>query len=160
MAVLITPALALQQTGGELYINVTQGSFGSSQYGLKNEESTVIVVKLSASGEAANYLELPKELTLEPNQFFHIKVKAIIPSNYSGLKQLNGTIYALKEGEKGGQVQLNIRLGKNVKLAITEPEATKAMPKSTPFVSAVTIMGAIIILAGARIYKKRGGEKK
>lgn len=148
LLVLAPDAYALQQTSGELHINATIGSWGSAKYGLKNEENATIVVKLSASGEAANYLEFPKELTLEPGKLTYVEINASIPKNYTGAKQLNGTVYALMEGEKGGQVQLNVRLGKNVKLTITEPEA-----KPTPFVG--TVMSAIAILAGALIYKKK-----
>lgn len=148
LLVLAQDAYALQQTSGELSINAIIGSSGSAKYGLRNEENAAIVVKLSASGDAANYLEFPKELTLEPGELTYVEINASIPKNYTGAKQLSGTIYALKEGEKGGEIQLNIRLGKNVKLNITEPET-----KPTPFVG--TVAGIIAVLAGALIYKKK-----
>jgi len=160
---------ALQQTGGELVINVTQGSSGSAKYGLKNDENKTITVNLGAEGEAASFLELPKELTLAPNEFTYVEVKASMPKDYAGAKELNGLVYALREGEKRGQVQLNVKLGKRVKVIVNEAEPENApeteAPKivSKPFsleknpllILVIGIfMGVVVLGAGALIYKK------
>ena len=109
---------ALQQTVGALYLNTSVGNSSSVQYGLKNEENISVTVKFNMTGTATPYIEYPKELTLEPNQFIYIKINSTIPSVYNGSDTLNGTIYALKEGSKDGQVQLNIRLGKKIQLNV------------------------------------------
>ncbi len=146
---MINPVSALQQTTGALSINITQGEQGFAQYGLKNEENQTVTVKLSVNGSIAEYINYPKELIMVSGQFTYINITTNLTPNYNGSRNLNGIIYALKEGEKGGQVQLNIRLGKRISLNIAEPMAT-AQPetrKNIPGLGGITLIGIVVFVA-------------
>lgn len=111
---------ALQQTVGPVNITVMQGNESIAKYGIRNDENVSVTVKFNVTGDAVNYVKYPSKIILEPNNFTYVQLKAVIPKDYVGEKHINGTIYALKEGSKGGQVQLNVRLGKNINLNILE----------------------------------------
>lgn len=159
---LISPVYALQQTTGALSINITQGEQGFAKYGLKNEENKTVTVKLSANGSIADYIDFPKELTIASGEFIYVNITTNLSSNYNGSRALNGTIYALKEGEKGGQVQLNIRLGKRINLNIAEPVATNQPDNQNNnlVLGVITIIGIVIIVAVVMRRKAKTKEQK
>ncbi len=146
---MISPVYALQQTTGALSINIKQDEQGFANYGLKNEENKTVTVKLSANGSIADYIDFPKELTIASGEFIYVNITTNLSSNYNGSRALNGTIYALKEGEKGGQVQLNIRLGKRINLNIAEPPATTqpSTQKNNLVFGGITLIGIVIMVA-------------
>lgn len=150
--ILVTPALALQQTSGPLYINITQGEHGYAKYGIKNEGNDTIVVKLSANGTIENYINYPKELTLKPDEFVYINVTTNIPSDYKG--NLNGTLYTLKEGGSG-QVQLNIRLGKHIDINVVGSKNNRITLQA-----GVIIFISLLILLVAMIKSKQPKKYK
>ena len=158
---IINQASALQQTTGALSINITQGEQGLAQYGLKNEENKTVTVKLSANGSIADYIDFPKQLILSSGQFSNVNITTNLSSSYNGSRIINGTIYALKEGEKGGQVQLNIRLGKRISLNIAEPVATAQSEtrKNIPGLGGITLIGIVIFVAVV-MRRKTKEEKK
>ncbi len=150
LIILTIPSLALQQTTGPLSINATVGSQIFTQYGLRNEENQSVTVKLSVNGSIENFINYPTQLTLAPNEFKYVNISTNISSDYDGPTNLNGTIYALKEGESGGQVQLNIRLGKLISLNIIKPTSNN----NYIIITFISLIVAITILAMIK-YKKR-----
>jgi len=126
---LISPVLALQQTSGAINLSVEPGNSVVGKYGVRNDENVSVDINFNVTGDASKFITYEKVVTLNPNEFRYINITANVPKDYVGSKNLTGTIYALKEGKKGGQVQINIRLGKNINLNIVES------PISTPKVS-------------------------
>ena len=158
---MINPVYALQQTSGALSINITEDEQGFAKYGLRNEENQTVTVKLSANGSIADYIDFPKELTLASGEFTYVNITTNLSSNYNGSRRLDGIIYALKEGEKGGQVQLNIRLGKRINLSIAEPVATNQpdSQNNNLVLGGITIIGIVIIVAVVMFRRKTNEEK-
>ncbi len=158
---MISPVSALQQTTGALLINITQGEQGYAKYGIRNEDNQSVTVKLSVNGTIADYIEYPKEITMVPGEFTYVNVTTNISSDYNGSKQLDGIIYALKEGEKGGQVQLNIRLGKRISLNITEPLSKQETetPNNVWIIISITIICLVAVAAVAMARRKSGMYK-
>jgi len=109
---------ALQQTVGDLKANITIGDSKLLQYKVYNEDNVSVSVSFSIEGIVSNYTSFTEKIVLEPNQYKIVNLTVSIPQEYDGKKYINGTIYALKEGLSGGQVQLNIRLGKRIKVNV------------------------------------------
>ena len=149
--ILIPTSFALQQTSGPLTINITQGEQGFASYGIRNEENETITVKLSAEGSIENYITYPKNLTIQPNELIYVNISTVISSNQTS--SLNGTIYALKEGTSGGQVQLNIRLGKRISVNIT-PTSTNSR------LIYILVISITIIILFALIHKIKEAKPK
>ncbi len=138
------PALAFQQTVGELTSNISVGNSTIMKYGIKNDENVSVTVKFNVIGTVSNYVEYPKELKLEPGQFVYVQIKVSIPASYSGESKLSGVIYALKEGEKGGQVQMNTQLAKKITVNVQKPKLLSATDGMI-FI-AIALCGAIVLI--------------
>lgn len=141
----ITPSVfALQQTSGALNYTISVGNSSTEKYGIRNDDNNSVNVKFNITGEASEFIIYEKNITLQPNEFRYIDVTASVPKEYKGNMTLKSTIYALKEGEKGGQAQINIRLGKNINLNIEEPP--KEAKKSDNFMPTFIFIGVIFIV--------------
>ncbi len=152
--ILLIPSVsALQQTVGKLEMITEIGEQNITQYGLRNEENIPVIVKFNVTGDIEPYIDYPHEIKLSPNQFTYIYISSNIPSSYIGSKNLNGTIYALKEGNKNGQVQLNIRLGKNIELIVKDQP--KTIDIDNIYYSFIIIGIFILILIYFVIYIKK-----
>jgi hypothetical protein len=118
---IVSSVFALGMTAGTVRILVDVGSTSSSSFGLVNKENDTIIVKLRVEGDAAQFLEIPTTLELVPNKVTYVDVKANIPSNYDGSLggTINGSIYAVQEGESG-QVQINVQAKKAIQILISE----------------------------------------
>jgi uncharacterized membrane protein len=140
-------ATALQQTVGELTASIDPGNSTTLEYSIRNEESSPITVKFNITeGPLSDYVIYEHQLTFEPNTLTPIKISVSIPANYTGPSQLTGTIYALKEGSPDGQVQLNIQLGKNIKINVNR--------HSSLYYFEIAFMAIAIIVAIVLIQKK------
>ena len=115
---LITPVSALQQTVGELKANITIGDSKLLQYKVYNEDNVSVNISFDLEGDVSNYTSFTEKIVLKPNEYKTVNLTVSIPQEYDGSKFINGTIYALKEGSSDGQVQLNIRLGKRIKVNV------------------------------------------
>lgn len=154
------PVTALQQTAGELISNITVGNSSIMKYGLRNEENTSITVKFNITGNVSDYIEYPKELELEPSKLTYIELKTTIPVDYNGNDSLRGTIYALKEGSKGGQVQLNIRLGKNINLNVIKPDVKEQTTDGTSYAWIIGVITLIAIVLVAVVMNRKSKSEK
>jgi len=112
-------AFALGMTAGPVRILVDVGSSGSATYGLVNNGNETITVTLRVEGDAAQFLEIPTKLEIEPKKVEYVNVRATIPQNYDGSLggNITGFIYAVQEGTPG-QVQINVQAKKSLQLLI------------------------------------------
>jgi hypothetical protein len=150
--ILLPSVTALQQTVGELTTNITAGNSSVLKYGIRNEENVSVTIKFNLTGDLSNYVEYPTEIIFAPNNFSYVELKVTIPDDYSGKNLLNGTIYALKEGATGGQVQLNIRLGKNINVHVIQ---TKGIESTYYIYAFILIASAIVIFVALKKKIKR-----
>lgn len=153
----INTANALQQTVGELKTNITPGDSVPLHYKIYNEENTSVNVSFNIEGHVSFYTSVVNNTTLKPYEYCVVNLTVSIPQDYTGNKLINGTIYALKEGSSGGQVQLNIRLGKNIKVYVDKPtiikEPVKIVSKQSGYGSFIMVIGTFIIMCALIKYK-------
>jgi len=178
MTSLILPTIVfgLQQTVGKLEIYVKPGESNSSYYGLINEGNQTITVKLRTEGLISEFVNISKELELQPKKFVPVFVNVSIPSNYDFSKgnNITGYVYALIEG-KPGQVQINVQARKTVDIIVqgekspsTESKLLEShasgitgllsTPVSIPFFVAFLI--TIVVLLGLFFFVKSKKEVK
>lgn len=147
----INTTVALQQTVGELRTNITPGNSTLLQYKIYNEENASVNVSFNIEGQVSAYTSVMDSTVLNPHEYRIVNLTVSIPQDYTGSELINGTIYALKEGSSGGQVQLNIRLGKNIKVYVDKPvivkEPIKVASKQSGHNSFIMVIGAFIICA-------------
>jgi hypothetical protein len=113
--------LALGITAGTVRILVDVGGTSGSTFGLVNNGNETITVAIRAEGDAAQFIEVPESLELQPQELTYVTVKVTIPSTYDGYLggNITGYIYAVQEGEPG-QVQINVQAKKAVQLLIPQ----------------------------------------
>ena len=143
MLVLIPSVSALQQTAGAINMSVEPGNSVVGKYGVRNDNNVTTTISFTIVGNISEFITYEKNITLSPNEFRYINVTATIPKDYVGNGTKKYTIYALEEGDKGGQVQLNVRLGKYIYLDITEPPMA---PKKSGSVPAIMFIGIIFMV--------------
>jgi hypothetical protein len=165
----LTPnVFALQKVGREMTFSVGPGGSDTQIFMLINDENKTITATMGSEGEVADYLSMQEEVVLDPGERADVEVQAKLPFNYEGPDLLEGLVFAQVEGEGGGVVQINLRLGMLVKLFVTEPEnppsiieRLQGMLPSTmsdnPLVvlALVAVIGALIIGSSALIKSKR-----
>jgi len=148
---------ALQQTVGELKANITIGDIKLLQYKVYNEDNVSVNVLFNIEGDVSNYTSFTESIILEPNEYRTINLTVKIPQEYNGNSFINGTIYALKEGSSDGQVQLNVRLGKRIKVYVEDnvkdsfDELIKDEPSNNVLsiqyiVLWITVIGVLLII--------------
>jgi len=154
LTLLLIPSVsALQQTSGAINLSVEPGNSITGKYGIRNDDSNNSVnVKFNVTGDASEFIIYEKIITLKPNEFRYVNVTATISKDYSGNNNLKAIIYALKEGNSGGQVQLDIRLGKYINLNIENQNILEKIPKndnipkSGDFMSTFMFIGIILTI--------------
>lgn len=142
LMVLIPSVSAIQQTSGAINLSVEPGNSVSGKYGIRNDNNETTTIEFTIVGNSSELISYEKNITLSPNEFRYINVTATIPKDYVGNNTKKYTIYALEEGDKGGQVQLNVRLGKYIYLDIKEPQVA---PKKSDSVSAIMFIGITLM---------------
>lgn len=148
LSLLIQQTSALQQTAGAINLTLEQGNITTGKYGIRNDNNVSTNINFSVIGNGSEYISYERNILLSPNEFRYVNVTATVPKNYNGTKSLKLIIYALEEGQKGGQVQLNVRLGKYINLDI-KPVATQtqsSMPNQTPSIPAIIFIGIILLV--------------
>ncbi len=146
------PVFALQQTVGELISNISVGNSSIVKYEIKNDENVSAIVKFNITGTVSGFIEYPEELTLQPGQIAYIQLKITIPSDYSGVSQLSGIIYALKEGEKGGQVQINTQFAKKITVNVQKPKSINTV--SSIILITIVLYGAMVLIKQKEVKPK------
>ncbi len=144
LSLMIQTAIALQQTAGAINLTLEPGNSTAGKYGIRNDNNASTSISFNVTGNGSEYILFDKEIILSPNEFRYINVTATIPKNYVGNKSLKLIIYALEEGQKGGQVQLNVRLGKYINLDIKE--LPQSSPKKSPSIPTFMFIGIILLV--------------
>src|SRR5437660_9814949 len=75
---------ALQEVAGKIVLDIKPGETKTFQWGLVSDSDTTTTLGLSAEGKGAEFLFLPKSVTLDPHQIVYVQVNATIPNNYPG----------------------------------------------------------------------------
>jgi hypothetical protein len=145
LLVLIPSVSALQQTIGAVNISVEPGNSVISKYKITNEENKSVDIKFNVTGEISEFVSYEKNITLESKESRYINVTIKIPNDYSGENKLGGTIYALNEGRSGNQVQVNVRLGKNINLEVNKPKNDNIIIILSLILMCVVVFGYAII---------------
>lgn len=123
---------AFGEVAGPVVFYVPIGGSNNSMWGIFNNES--VAVSISAEGDAAKYLSFPQNFTLQPNnQIYWINLTANIPSDYNVTQEKNitGVLYAVAQGQPG-QVQINLRLKKNMYVLVGESQKTNSVSEKIP----------------------------
>ena len=116
---------ALQEVAGKIDVDIKPGETKTFQWGLISDSDTTTTLGLSAEGKGAEFLFLPKSVTLDPHQFLYVKVNATIPNNYPGNVTLTPAMDATEFGQTGGATVINIQVKKFVTLVIAANENPK-----------------------------------
>lgn len=133
LAIIPSTVFAFGEVTGPVVIYAPVGGSGVGQWGLVNNET--VTLQLRIEGDAAKYISLPSEVTLQPTGIYWVNVTANIPSNYDKSQGTNitGDMFALREGTPG-QVQINLQLEKHVYILVdqTAPSTSSAPIASAP----------------------------
>ena len=121
----LVDSAALQEVAGKIDVDIKPGETKTFQWGLISDSDTTTTLELSAEGKGAEFLFLPKSVTLDPHQFLYVKVNATIPNNYSGNVTLTPAMDATEFGQTGGATVINIQVKKFVTLVIAANENPK-----------------------------------
>jgi len=121
----LVDSAALQEVAGKIDVDIKPGETKTFQWGLISDSDTTTTLGLSAEGKGAEFLFLPKSVTLDPHQFLYVKVNATIPNNYSGNVTLTPAMDATEFGQTGGATVINIQVKKFVTLVIAANENPK-----------------------------------
>ncbi|TLX93144.1 MAG: hypothetical protein E6K91_09020 [Thaumarchaeota archaeon] len=113
---------ALQEVAGKIEVDIKPGETKTFQWGLISDSDTTTTLGLSAEGKGAQFLFLPKSVTLDPHQFAYVQVNATIPNNYPGNVTLTPAMDATEFGQTGGATVINIQVKKFVTLVIASNE--------------------------------------
>jgi hypothetical protein len=146
---LVQGVFALQEVAGPLVISTPIGGNNSAKWGLINDGSATITAKLSASGDAAQYLSYPPTVVLQPGKVVYVNVTAIIPADYSSAERnVTGYLYALQEGTPG-QVQINIQMMKSVTIEVTGQLSNSNQASSLKnLISTSQMTGLVALVSG------------
>jgi len=118
----VTNSSALQEVAGKIEVDIKPGETKTFQWGLISDSDTTTTLGLSAEGKGAQFLFLPKSVTLDPHQFVYVQVNATIPNNYPGNVTLTPAMDATEFGQTGGATVINIQVKKFVTLVIAANE--------------------------------------
>src|SRR5207245_4066704 len=118
----VTNSAALQEVAGKIKVDIKPGETKTFQWGLISDSDTTTTLGLSAEGKGAQFLFLPKSVTLDPHQFVYVQVNATIPNNYPGNVTLTPAMDATEFGQTGGATVINIQVKKFVTLVIAANE--------------------------------------
>ncbi len=118
----VTNSSALQEVAGKIKVDIKPGETKTFQWGLISDSDTTTTLGLSAEGKGAQFLFLPKSVTLDPHQFVYVQVNATIPNNYPGNVTLTPAMDATEFGQTGGATVINIQVKKFVTLVIATNE--------------------------------------
>jgi len=121
----VTNSAALQEVAGKIEVDIKPGETKTFQWGLISDSDATTTLGLSAEGKGAQFLFLPKSVTLDPHQFVYVKVNATIPNNYPGNVTLTPAMDATEYGQTGGATVINIQVKKFVTLVIAANENPK-----------------------------------
>jgi len=113
---------ALQEVAGKIVLDIKPGETKTFQWGLVSDSDTTTTLGLSAEGKGAEFLFLPKSVTLDPHQIVYVQVNATIPNNYPGNVTLTPAMDATEFGQTGGATVINIQVKKFVTLVIATNE--------------------------------------
>jgi len=166
LTIIPTTVFAFGQVAGSIFIHVPIGGSNTGSWKIFNEEP--LKVKISAEGDAKNFISFPEQVTLEPNnKIYSIEMTAKIPADYKITQGTNitGTLYALSEGSPG-QVKINLQLKKNIYILVESPEPSAVA--GNPLTSLITgffsmgpayvlsFFGLIILVEIILFIKKKG----
>jgi hypothetical protein len=132
--IVLIDSSALQEVAGKIDVAINPGETKTFQWGLVSDSDVTTTLGLSAEGKGAEFLFLPKSVTLDPHQIIYVKVNATIPNNYPGNVTLIPAMAATEFGQTGGATVINIEVKKYVTLNISpnpNPEF-KSQPISAP----------------------------
>jgi hypothetical protein len=128
---------SLQQVAGPISLEIKPGETRDFRWGLLTDKDEPNVVNLSADGVGAEFLILPKEVNLVPNDIVTVRGNLSIPFDHPGGIKLNPIIRATEVGERvegatGGIGLINVEMTKNVSIIIGEnpfPDFRKLISK-------------------------------
>jgi len=129
---IITPSsLALQQTPGDLNLNISNPT---SSYIIKNDKD--ISVDVSLTSDIDNYIGYPVQLSLNPQEFKNVSIWI----KNTPTKDISGIIYATEKTETSltSGASVNVKLGKHVYIA--------GAPSNIGFVSIYNIIIIILLI--------------
>ena len=118
----VTNSSALQEVAGKIKVDIKPGETKTFQWGLISDSDARTTLGLSAEGKGAQFLFLPKSVTLDPHQFVYVQVNATIPHNYPGNVTFTPAMDATEFGQTGGATVINIQVKKFVTLVIAANE--------------------------------------
>jgi hypothetical protein len=121
----ITQSYALQQVAGQIVVEIKPGETKTFSWGLLTEKNELSIVNITADGIGAEYLSFPENITLtRSGQITSVPVNVSIPSNYTGIKELNPSMRATEAGEEVGATIINIAMAKTLCVIIAQNNAT------------------------------------
>lgn len=144
LVLLIQTVSALQQTAGAINLTLEPGNSVTGKYGIRNDNNVSTNINFTIAGNGSEYVSYGKSIVLSPNEFRYVNITATAPDNYIGNKSIKLIIYALEEGKKGGQIQLDVRLGKYINLDIKEKQ--QSIPNKSPSIPAIIFIGVILLV--------------
>lgn len=121
LAIIPSTVFAFGEVAGSVVIYVSNGGTNVGQWGLFNGNAST--AKITATGDAAQYLSFPSEVSLQDNNVIsYVPITATIPANadFKDGTNITGVLSALVEGQPG-QVQINLQIKKNVFIIIGNP---------------------------------------
>ena len=134
----IIPSLvsAFGEVAGPVTIYVpVGGGTNTGQWGIFNGDP--IDAKISAQGDATQYLSFPDSVSLSGNnQIAYVTIIATIPAdaNLPEGTNITGTLYALAQGQPG-QVQINLQVKKILFIIIGNPPEGTSQVQNSPQIS-------------------------
>jgi hypothetical protein len=121
----ITQTYALQQVAGDIVVDIKPGETKTFGWGLLSEKNESSTVNVTADGIGAEFLSFPQNITLTAGgEITYVPVNVSIPSNYTGVKELNPSIRATQAGEEVGATIINIAMSKVLCVVIAQNNAT------------------------------------
>lgn len=89
-----TQSYAIMQVGGNDTIQITPGQTKPFTWGLISDLNTTKTYEISATGDGAKFISLPKTVVLEPQETVNIDGKVTIPQDFKGGVTLTATLKA------------------------------------------------------------------
>jgi hypothetical protein len=104
----------LQQVAGPIVIEIKPGETKYFFWGLLTDKNQSNTVNLTADGTGAEYLSLPKSITLSPGNFTYVQGNITIPAVVPAGIELKPSIHALEVGENvtAGSNIVNVQMSK------------------------------------------------
>lgn len=130
---MISNVYAFSQTGTDAIVNVQPGDTFIYKWGLNSDfDDFSVVVSLSATGEAADFISFPESVELFPGKWNEVDLVVTIPQDHPNDVLLTGDVFALMKGQGEGSTVFNLQMQKPFKIIIGKPVMEKVTAQKEP----------------------------